>query len=283
MNFTKYVGAYRIRPPQRRNCTYNDCGLLGVTISFSFIWGRMRYAPTLVRLKSWDCWVVRFCVFDHIRAYAIRPYSCSVEILGLLGSTFRAFSITSGRMRYAPTLDRLYLGVDESCASCIFAHIRAYAIRPYTCSVEILGLLGCTFRAFSLIWGRMRYARTFVRLKSWGCWVNTSCKFIRYKHHISVKFAKRCRGVSHTPFMAAKLYVRGWWFFGCYHFVFAHFRAYAIRPYTCSVEIEANYIATKPSNELQRCWYGSHKTLKWTHSALVRMWQNPQTIRDDAD
>ena len=85
-------------------------------------------------------------------------------------------------MRYAPTLDRLYLGVDESCASCVFDHIRAYAIRPYTCSIEI----------------------------------------------------------------------------------------------------EANYIATKPSNELQRCWYGSHKTLKWTHSALVRMWQNPQTIRDDA-
>ena len=65
--------------------------------------------------------------------------------------------------------------------------------------------------------------------------------------------------------------------------VFAHIRAYAIRPYTCSIEIEANYIATKPSNELQRCWYGSHKTIKWTHSALIRMWQNPQTICDDAD
>ena len=47
---------------------------------------------------------------------------------------------------------------------------------------------------------------------------------------------QNCRGVSHTPFMAAKLYVRGWWFFGCYHFVFAHFRAYAIRPYICSIE-----------------------------------------------
>ena len=100
-----------------------------------------------------------------------------------------------------------------------------------------MGLLGRTILAFSLTSGRMRYAPTLVRLKSWGCWVNTSCKFIRYKHHISVKFAKRCRGVSHTPSMAAKLHVRGWWFVGCYHFIFNHVRAYAIRPYTCSAEI----------------------------------------------
>ena len=97
----------------------------------------MRYAHTLARLKPW----------------------------GLLGRTFRAFPLTSGRMRYAPTLDRLYLGVDESCASCIFAHIRAYAIRPYTCSIEILGLLDCVLLVFSLTSGRMRYAPTLVRLK----------------------------------------------------------------------------------------------------------------------
>ena len=47
---------------------------------------------------------------------------------------------------------------------------------------------------------------------------------------------QNCRGVSHTPFMAAKLHVRGWRFVGCYHFVFAHVRAYAIRPYICSIE-----------------------------------------------
>ena len=83
----------------------------------------------------------------------------------------------------------------------------------------------------------MRYAPTLVRLKSWGCWVNTTYKIIRFKHHISVNLAKRCRGVSHTPSTAAKLHVRGWWFVGCYHFVFAHLRAYAIRPYICSIEI----------------------------------------------
>ena len=49
----KIVGAYRIRPSWRRNCTFEDGGLLGVIISFSLTSGRMRYAPTLVRLKSW--------------------------------------------------------------------------------------------------------------------------------------------------------------------------------------------------------------------------------------
>ena len=52
-----------------------------------------------------------------------------------------------------------------------------------------------------------------------------------------MKFYKICRGVSHTPSTAAKWHVRGWWFVGCYHFVFVHLRAYAIRPYTCSIEI----------------------------------------------
>ena len=48
-----------------------------------------------------------------------------------------------------------------------------------------------------------------------------------------------CRGVSHTPSMAGMSHVRRCCFVRCYRFLFAHFRAYAIRPYTCSVEIEA--------------------------------------------
>ena len=47
-------------------------------------------------------------MFANVRAYAIRPYTCSVEIVGWWL-----------RLRG------------------LFADVRAYAIRPYTCSVEI--------------------------------------------------------------------------------------------------------------------------------------------------
>ena len=67
----------------------------------------MRYAPTVVRLilvliGGW----VGF-ISAHMRAYAIRPYTCSVDF-----------------------------GIDWGCVGFIFAHVRAYAIRPYSCSVE---------------------------------------------------------------------------------------------------------------------------------------------------
>ena len=50
-----------------------------------------------------------------------------------------------------------------------------------------------------------------------------------------------CRGVSHTPFTAGMLHIRRGYFVRRYHSVFAHIRAYAIRPYTCSLEIMAKY------------------------------------------
>ena len=50
-----------------------------------------------------------------------------------------------------------------------------------------------------------------------------------------------CRGVSHTPFMAGMLHIRRGYFVRRYHSVFAHIRAYAIRPYTCSFIIVAEY------------------------------------------
>ena len=46
------VGAYRIHPPWRRGCMFDEGVLFAVIISFSPIWGRMRYAPTHVRLKT---------------------------------------------------------------------------------------------------------------------------------------------------------------------------------------------------------------------------------------
>ena len=68
----------------------NDDVMLGVIISFSPTSGRMRYAPTPVRLLSWPNTInhyprsivflvvvgLRFgFVFAHVRAYAIRPYT----------------------------------------------------------------------------------------------------------------------------------------------------------------------------------------------------------------
>ena len=53
----KYVGAYRIRPSRRRTRSFNDGIMFAVNISFPLTSGRMRYAPTLVRLKSGLHWV----------------------------------------------------------------------------------------------------------------------------------------------------------------------------------------------------------------------------------
>ena len=59
-----------------------------------------------------------------------------------------------------------------------------------------------------------------------------------------------CRGVSHTPSMAANMPIQRWYYVRCQHFISAHIRAYAIRPYTYSVEIRAslgeNTITNRP-------------------------------------
>ena len=41
-----------------------------------------------------------------------------------------------------------------------------------------------------------------------------------------------CRGVSHTPAMAANMPIQRWYYVRRYRFIFAHVRAYAIRPYS---------------------------------------------------
>ena len=100
----------------------------------------MRYAPTPVRLISGVDWVMHWfhfrshqgvcdtplhlfdCffgfivlgddfIFAHIRAYAIRPYTYSVDFRDLLCCVMISISPTSGRMRYAPTLVRLFSGI----------------------------------------------------------------------------------------------------------------------------------------------------------------------------
>ena len=92
-----------------------------------------------------------------------------------------------------------------------------------------------------------------------------------------------CRGVSHTPSMAGKLHIKRRWCVRCHHFVFAHVRAYAICPYTCSIEFWADNIMTKPPKRSWRRWLGLHKTLKTVATILTRVTQNPQNGCDDAD
>ena len=65
--------------------------------------------------------------FAHIRAYAIRPYTCSIDFRVLLCCVMISISPASGRMRYAPTPVRLFF----------------------------LVLLGCVFVPFLPTWGRM--------------------------------------------------------------------------------------------------------------------------------
>ena len=69
----KGVGAYRIRPPWRQEYINHWSGL-AIFVACSLTSGRMRYAPTPVRLifgRGGDF----LCLFAHVRAYAIRPYS----------------------------------------------------------------------------------------------------------------------------------------------------------------------------------------------------------------
>ena len=151
-------------------------------VSFSPTSGRMRYAPTHVRLLSWS--------------NTINHYTCSVVFWDMLVCVFVSFSPTSGRMRYAPTHVRLILGLIGLCVCFVFAHIRAYAIRPYTCSIDFWCLLGWWLVSFSPTSGRMRYAPTPVRLISGGCWV--VCLF-----HI-----RSLQGVCDTP-LHMFVYYRG--------------------------------------------------------------------------
>ena len=131
-------------------------------------------------------------IFVHLRAYAIRPYTSSIEIVGLLGEyttsnqpgltfalSIEFYKICRGVSHTPSTAAKLHVQRlwFVGCYHFIIVHLRAYAIRPYICSIEILGLMGRTFLAFSLTSGRMRYAPTLVRLKSWGCWVKNKIAY----------------------------------------------------------------------------------------------------------
>ena len=109
----KHVEAYHIRPQHGRNCMLNDDDVFVVIISFSPTSGRMRYAPTPVRLKTMLCW------FAHWFRFRSREGVCDTPL--------HLFVYFTG-----------YIGL---CVGSVFAHMRAYAIRPYTYSIENIALL----------------------------------------------------------------------------------------------------------------------------------------------
>ena len=78
-----------------------------VIVSYSLISGRMRYAPTLVRLISGIFWVVSWFHFRPFEGVCDTPLHLFDDILGYVGWLMGFVS----------------------------AHLRAYAIRPYTCSM----------------------------------------------------------------------------------------------------------------------------------------------------
>ena len=121
-----HVRAYAIRP---YTCSINLWAGRRFALLVRPRGGRMRYAPTLVRLIFGRGGDFR-CAFAHVRAYAIRPYSCSLNLWA-----GRRFALRvrprGGRMRYAPTPVRLIFG-RGGVFRCAFAHVRAYAIRPYS-------------------------------------------------------------------------------------------------------------------------------------------------------
>ena len=104
------VGAYRIRPPWQGKCKSNDGVMLGVIVPLSLTSGRMRYAPTPVRLFFGIYWFAHWFHF--------RPHQgvCDTPL-----HLFDWFFVCIG----------LRVGF-------VFAHIRAYAICPYTCSIIIV-------------------------------------------------------------------------------------------------------------------------------------------------
>ena len=129
------VGAYRIRPSWRGRCMFDGVVSFAVIVSYSLFSGRMRYAPTVVRWYSWVCWIVGWLRFRSFEGVCDTPLHMFDWFLGYVG-----------------------LGVGS-----IFAHFRAYAIRPYTCSIINDNVMLGNIIPFSPTSGRMRFAPTHVR------------------------------------------------------------------------------------------------------------------------
>ena len=64
----------------------------------------------------------KYTLFAAMRAYAIRPYTCSLKFKRISTKYF---------------IENLPFNLTISAIYTSFAHVRAYAIRPYSFSVEI--------------------------------------------------------------------------------------------------------------------------------------------------
>ena len=82
---------------------------------------------------------------------------------------------------------------------------------------------------------------------------------------LPMKWSNKCRGVSHTPSMAGKKHIKRWGVGLVVDSVSAHMRAYAIRPYTCSVEIGVwlveNTIINRPAQSW--CFHRFNRKYVW--------------------
>ena len=136
--------------------------------------GRMRYAPTPVRSNS--------------NEYHQNTSSKICRII-IPGRRFTTHSPPWERMRYAPTVFRLKsneytqykISNPINWSGCYDrTSVGAYRIRPPwqgTCSCSMkLEPIQRQFTPYSRTWGRMRYAHTFVRLKTNDYCDNTSSK-----------------------------------------------------------------------------------------------------------
>ena len=61
--------------------------------------------------------------------------------MGIMMVVGHATSLTSGRMRYAPTLVRSFHGYNDGCWTCYFAAVRAYALAPLHLLGDFMGIL----------------------------------------------------------------------------------------------------------------------------------------------
>ena len=223
------------------------------------------------------CLAANYTIFAAVRAYAIRPYSYSVKIKWIypiqnIKTHLLIRMLWSNKCRdvsHTPSIAGNMLLFDEirtqSAAKYIlFAAMRAYAIRPYTFSIIITWL--CTkqnIKSHSLI--RMLWPNRCRGVSHTPFMAANNTKNRSFTPWLS---ANRCRGVSHTPSMAGNMF-----YFDAFSYYspainasFAHVRAYAIRPYTCSLKtkrISTKYfIENLPSHHFWAAKYPSFAAVR---------------------
>ena len=149
----------------------------------------------------------------------------------------------------------------------VFAHVRAYAIRPYTCSIDFGDWLGCVLVPYSPTSGRMPVRHTPVRLLSWPNTINHyPCSIEFWADNIMTKPPKRLRrcwlGLHKTAETIVTTLTR-----------------VTQNPQNDRDDADSGH--TKPPKRSWRRWLGSHKTVVTVATMLTRVTQNPRNGCDD--